>query len=173
MKLSAYFSLEELTFSETAARLGIQNQPSDAVVENLKRLAFTMDEVRVLLARPVHINSGYRSPALEHVIVGKGFDIWCAKQGLSAFDADSWVKYLLTKAHPDGRAADFVCREYGDPLEVCRAISSSGIAFDQLIYEHTWVHLAIPREGEEPRLQALTLMPDNAYAVGLIENSVA
>ena len=147
MKLSSFFTLEELTFSEWAERHGVDNTPSPEIVENLKRLAYTLDEVRVLLGRPVHLNSGYRSEAVN--------------EGVGSTSKHS--------AHLDGRAADFVSREYGTPLEVCRAIEGSEIEFDQLIFEHTWTHFGIARDGEAPRRQVLTLMPGGTYATGIIE----
>ena len=36
MKISEHFTLEELCFSETAARLGLENTPGPAVTSNLK-----------------------------------------------------------------------------------------------------------------------------------------
>jgi zinc D-Ala-D-Ala carboxypeptidase len=168
MKLSAFFSLEELVFSDTAARLGIDNQAPARVVAHLQALAYTLDEVRARLGRPMHVNSGYRCPALERVIVGEAFPRWCARHDLPVGEA-AWTAYLATKAHPDGRAADFTAREYGTPLQVCRELAGSDIAFDQLIFEHTWVHLGIARPGEAPRRQVLTLMPDGGYANGLLD----
>ncbi len=43
MKLSANFSLAEMTKSQTATRKGIKNEPSTAHVENLIHLAETGD----------------------------------------------------------------------------------------------------------------------------------
>jgi hypothetical protein len=168
MKLSAFFSLEELVFSDTAARLGIDNRAPPLVVAHLQALGYTLDEVRARLGRPVHITSGYRAPALERVINSDAFVRWCVRHGRYADDA-GWAAYLATKAHPDGRAADFVSREYGTPLQVCREIQDSDIAYDQLIWEHTWVHFGIARQGETPRRQVLTLMPDGGYADGLLD----
>ena len=39
MNLSPNFTLEEATFSETATRLGIDNQPSPDQLENMKKAA--------------------------------------------------------------------------------------------------------------------------------------
>jgi zinc D-Ala-D-Ala carboxypeptidase len=172
VKLSAFFTLEELTFSDTAARLGIDNAPPEEVVGNLKLLAYTLDEVRARLGRPVHVNSGYRCPALERVIAGDAFSRWCVKHGRLADDA-AWFDYLATKAHPDGRSADFTAREFGSPYDVAREIAASEIAFDQLIYEHTWVHLGIARPGAASRRQVLTLMPGGAYSAGIVLQAAA
>ena len=52
------------------ARLGIDNTPPTDVTENLRRLVIVLEEVRTLLARPLIIISGYRSPALNKAIGG-------------------------------------------------------------------------------------------------------
>jgi hypothetical protein len=39
MKISEHFTLEELSFSETAARLGLDNTPTASVVKNLVLVA--------------------------------------------------------------------------------------------------------------------------------------
>ena len=169
MKLSAFFSLEELTFSETAERNHIDNALPAELMPNLKRLAYSLDEIRAELERPIHINSGFRCPALEKIIVGDAFPRWCGKHGLSPDDPQAWLDYLKTKAHPRALAADFVSREYGSPVEICRAIEASVAEFDQLIYEHSWVHFGLASEGVKPRREVLTLMPDGGYAVGIVE----
>ena len=119
MQLTAHFNLDELTFSQTAVRSGIDNTPSEAVVENLKVLANGLEQVRALLGYPLHVNSGYRCPDLNVAIGG-------AKQS----------------AHVEGWAADFICPQYGKPLEICKTIAASQIEFDKMIQEGTWVHIS-------------------------------
>ncbi len=77
MKLSANFSLAEMTKSQTATRKGINNEPSTAHVENLIHLAETvLQPVREHFGKAVVISSGYRSPELcEEAIVAQS----CAK----------------------------------------------------------------------------------------------
>ena len=136
MRLSENFSLEELTASETAARKGIDNTPSEDVINNLKRLAAALQEVRALLNnRAILISSGYRSPELNQAVGGSA-----------------------TSDHCKGLAADFICPSYGTPNDIVRAIAASGLSFKQVIREFDkWVHLSIPEEGQEPRKQALII----------------
>ena len=117
IKLSDHFTLEELTFSQTARRKGIDNNPSIEVVAHLMRLAYCMEQVRALLGGPIRITSGYRSPALNAAVGG-----------------------AKNSAHMSGYAADFVCPSFGSPLEIVKAIAASGISFDQCIQEGAWVH---------------------------------
>lgn len=136
MRLSENFSLEELTASETAARKGIDNTPSEEVIDNLKRLAAALQEVRALLNhRAILVSSGYRSPELNQAVGGSA-----------------------TSDHCKGLAADFICPSYGTPNDIIRAIAASDLSFKQVIREFDrWVHLAIPEEGQEPRKQALII----------------
>ena len=69
MQLTAHFSLEELIASETATRSGIDNTPPSELMPNLRALADGLEKVRAALGgRPIHINSGYRCPALNKAV---------------------------------------------------------------------------------------------------------
>lgn len=131
MNISEHFTLEEMTISETAIRRGIANTPGVVELNNLKRTASIMEEVRSLLGSPIRISSGYRCLALNRAI-GSGDN----------------------SAHVKGLAIDFTCPGFGTPKEICKKIASSSIKFDQLIYEGTWVHIGL-RIGE-PRRQVMT-----------------
>lgn len=149
MQLSEHFTLREMTRSDQAVRLGIDNTPDTVALNNLKRLAQVMEVVRFRLGGyPIRITSGYRSRSLNAAIGGSP-----------------------TSAHPDGRADDFDCDEYGTPLEICHKISEMDIEFDQLIHEFgEWVHLGIAPLGQKPRRQLLTARRENGrtvYVVGL------
>lgn len=124
MKLSDNFTLEELTVSEIAARQSIDNRPSAAIVENLKRLCIApggLEDIRKLLDnKAITITSGYRSSALNRAIGGAG-----------------------NSAHLVGHAADFICPAAGSAFEVCQKIAGSTLVFDQLIYEWSWVHISL------------------------------
>jgi zinc D-Ala-D-Ala carboxypeptidase len=151
-QLTAHFTLEELTRSNTGERLGIDNTPDLNTVAHLTVTAMGLEKVRALLGAPLNIDSGYRCEALEKALTEKDFANWCDRHGLPRGDA-SWPQYFATKAHPQGYAADFLCPGYGSPLMVARTIAGSDIAFDQVIQEGTWVHVSF-----DPRMrhQALT-----------------
>src|SRR5881409_3642713 len=136
MMLSGHFSLEELTASEIAARVDIDNTPSAEVVRNLARLAEGLELVRLALGnKPVHITSGYRSARLNQMVGGS-----------------------KNSMHIQGLAADILCPAFGPPLEVCRAIARSGIATDQIIHEFgKWCHVGLAPEGHAARNELLTI----------------
>lgn len=118
-QLTPHFTLEELTASPTAARLGIDNTPTGVTLANLTSLAKNLEFVRALMTFPMHIDSAYRCEALNKAVGG-----------------------VPASAHVLGHAADFVCPQFGTPHEIVQAIDKAGIAFDQLIFEQTWVHVS-------------------------------
>ena len=69
-RLTPHFTLDELTFSQTAVRHGIDNTPTPEIVDNLLRLAERLEEVRNLLGVPILVSSGYRSSELNALIPG-------------------------------------------------------------------------------------------------------
>lgn len=132
MNLSPNFTLAEFTFSETAARKGINNDPPALMYATLKRTAEGMEQVRSLLGFPIRITSGYRSPELNAAVGSKG-----------------------TSQHTLGEAVDFTCAKYGDPKKIVTRIMNSDIKFDQLICEFdSWVHISF---SDKNRRQVLTI----------------
>lgn len=171
IQLSTHFSLAEFTFSETAARLGIDNAAPAALIPVLRFTANMLDVVRDdVLKAPVHVNSAYRCEALERVLTVPDFTAFCVKVGKRTDDPQAWAEYFARKQHPHGRAVDFTCAPFGTPLEICRAIEASDIDFDQLIWEHSWVHLGFPAMGAEHpgRREALTLKAGGGYLKGIV-----
>lgn len=149
MNLTEHFTLAEMTASTTAIRLAIDNRAPAPVIENLRKTAHILEQVRTLLAGAVMVSSGYRSAALNRAVGGAG-----------------------SSAHLQGLAADFTCRKFGVPYEICEAIEKSEIEFEQLIFEGTWVHISAPRAGAIARREVLTAHFDSRpvrYSVGLVK----
>jgi len=146
MKISEHFTLEELSFSETAARLGLDNAPNPMVIANLGLVAAVMEKIRSLLEdRPIVVHSGYRSIEVNRAVGG-----------------------VVTSAHCHGLACDFVCPTYGAPAKVALAILNSGIEYDQLILEYGWVHVGLAQGGMLSRREALTKRsPESAFEFGI------
>jgi len=142
MNLSNNFTLEALTFSEYAVRHNIDNTPNADQIINLTDLSNALERVQSLLGFPLNIHSAYRSPKVNAAVGGSP-----------------------TSAHMEGYAADFTCSSFGTPLEVCQAISSSDIHWDQLIHEYkSWCHLSV-----DPRMRAMRLTKNTGepYVEGL------
>ena len=66
-----YFSLKELTHSDTAVSLGIDNTIPKACVANIEHLAYNvLDPLREAWGLPIRVTSGYRSPELNEEVGG-------------------------------------------------------------------------------------------------------
>jgi len=69
MNLSKSFTLNELTKSQEATRLGIDNTPNDEHILNLKILCENiLQPIRDFYGMPLSVSSGYRSAALCEAI---------------------------------------------------------------------------------------------------------
>ena len=138
--LSPHFTLEEMTASDVALRLGIDNSPGEVAIGNLRRLTLGYLEVARGHIGAIITTSGYRCPALNEQIHGS-----------------------KTSAHMDGRAHDG--RAQNLPLHAYMEwwVGLSGLPYDQCIYEFGgWVHIGIARAGEAPRRENLMIftLPD-------------
>ena len=137
MRLSRHFTMAEMTRSETAARLGLDNYPPAAAINELKRLCTTILEPVRGVFGPLQINSGYRAPEVNASVPGSS----------------------PTSSHCWGGASDFEKPGDNDPRASARIvefIATSGLPFDQVIYEYgAWVHVGISRPGMRPRRQVL------------------
>jgi zinc D-Ala-D-Ala carboxypeptidase len=135
MQLSEHFTLEELTRSEVAERKGLDNTPNAVEVSNLVRLAGLLEEVRALLNKPILLNSGFRSKAVNDSVGSRD-----------------------TSQHRIGCAADI--RVPGmTPKQVVEACIAANIGYDQIIEEFgSWTHISVPDSpARPPRKQALTI----------------
>jgi hypothetical protein len=127
MKLSKYFTLEEMCKSDTALRLGIGNTPTDPVIiNNLRNLClFVLDPAREHFDKPYIVTSGYRSPTLS-----------------------KRVGSSVTSQHCKGEAADGEIKGVDNKKLAQWFIEN--VNFDQLIFEYYvagdinsgWVHIS-------------------------------
>tara|TARA_R110001599_G_scaffold171353_1_gene362447 strand:+ start:463331 stop:463765 length:435 start_codon:yes stop_codon:yes gene_type:complete len=144
MKLSEHFTLQEMTFSETASRHELDNTPGPEELANLHRIANLLEQVRSLVGKPIIVTSGYRSPAVNKAVGSKS----------------------KNSAHTHGLAADIKALGM-TPAALAAIIKTSDIKFDQLILEFDrWVHIGL-REGA-PRLELLTIRAGTGYMRGIV-----
>ena len=141
-QLSEHFSLDEATYSETAVRLGINNQPNEQQLENMKKAAAGLEQLRAVTG-PLRVNSWLRLPEVNVAVGGS-----------------------KVSSHMDGWAID-VSSTKMTPIELCHKVEELGIKFDQMIHEFaSWTHISF---APEMRGQKLTIFrPQNKYAVGLL-----
>lgn len=124
MNLSKNFSLNELIYSDTAIRKGLDNTPNEEQINNLKLVCENiLEPVRANFNSPIIVSSGYRSVAL------------CEAVGSSA-----------KSQHTKGQAADFEIT--GIPNKEVSDWIVSNLNYDQCILEFWnenepnsgWVH---------------------------------
>ena len=149
MNLSEHFTLAELTRSDAATRLHIDNTPPPAVVDALRAVCVhVLEPVRAHFGKPVTVNSGYRSPAVKKAVKG-----------------------AATSQHTRGEAVDFEVPGVanGDVAAWVRF----NLQFDQLILEaytpglpsSGWVHCSW--KPTHRRMSVLTFVPGRGYFNGL------
>jgi hypothetical protein len=99
MNLSANFTLKELTKSDTATRLGLDNTPGEAEIESLRLLCEkVLQPVRDHFGKSVTVNSGFRSPETNQATGGSKTSDHCKGQaadieipGVANADLAQWI----------------------------------------------------------------------------------
>lgn len=153
LKLSEHFTIAEAVYSDKAIELGIKNNPSKDVLWVMEKTANSMERVRAALGNnSIKVNSFYRSPAVNAAVGSKS-----------------------TSQHLLGEAVDFICPAFGTPVEICRKLISLHelIRFDQLILEHSWVHISFAIASGANRNQVISLLSTGGYANGLTDKNGA
>lgn len=125
-----YFTIKELTRSETARVLKIKNEPTKEQEANLVDLVDNvLDPLRKAYGKPVIVNSGFRSLKLNDVLNGS-----------------------KTSQHMEGKAADITVGTLKDNKVLYDLIISLNLPFDQLIWEKgndvgpAWVHVSYDKK---------------------------
>lgn len=129
MNLSEHFTLQELTITEHRQ---FDNTPNATEIENLKKLAAFLEEVKEALGgKPVIINSAFRSKKVNDAVGSSD-----------------------RSQHRVGCAADFRVPSM-TPDQVVSTIIKAGLKYDQIIREFdSWTHISI---SDKPRKQALII----------------
>lgn len=139
-----YFTIEELTHSDTAIALGIDNTPNSEIKEHLIQLINELlDPLREAWGSGIKVTSGYRCARLNKALKGSS----------------------PTSAHLIGYASDLVPMN-GSITEFKRFavkwLKENNIKFDQCICETNgrgsqWVHLGLYNLAMEQRKQFLNM----------------
>lgn len=139
MKLTAHFTLDELTASNKADELGIDNTAPPEIVPRLVLVAEMLERIRAHLGVPVIVSSGYRCAALNEAVGG-----------------------VPTSDHPQGHAADIEAPAFGSATAVAQALAPlvSVLGIGQIILEgvagRQWVHVST-HEPEKPVNRVITI----------------
>ena len=139
MNLTEHFTLEELTHTDHRE---YDNTPNEQELENLKRLANFLEQVKTVLGgKPIMVNSAFRSKQVNDAVGSKD-----------------------SSQHRVGCAADIRVPSM-TPDEVVKAVIASDLGYDQVIREFSdpikgggWTHISVPNTPETaPRKQALII----------------
>lgn len=153
MKLTQNFSLAEMTKSDTALRLDMDNTPGDEEIANLQALCENvLQPIRDAYGVGVKVNSGFRHPDVNGAVGGS-----------------------KTSDHCKGMAADIEIPGVAN-ADLAEWISEN-LEFRQLILEFYtpgvpdsgWVHVSY--NPEDNKKQIMTAMKENGktvYKSGLI-----
>ncbi len=130
--ISKYISHKEAIKSNTAKRLGIENEPNKEQLKNMKLLAEKVFEpLRLEVGGPIKVNSFFRSPELNKAIGGSSKSQHCHGQAIDIDDtfgvkSNAYMYYFI----------------------------KSELEFDQMIWEFgdnsnpDWVHVSYVSEQE-------------------------
>ena len=130
--ISKYISHKEAIKSNTAKRLGIENEPNKEQLKNMKLLAEKVFEpLRLEVGGPIKVNSFFRSPELNKAIGGSNKSQHCHGQAIDIDDtfgvkSNAYMYYFI----------------------------KSELEFDQMIWEFgdnsnpDWVHVSYVSEQE-------------------------
>ena len=159
MNLTRNFTLDEITRSDTAARMHISNEPGTIPTLHLKQLCENiLQPLRNAYGKPIIVNSGFRSLELNTAINGA-----CNSQHMLGQAADITARHTIPKgsataANANGKGSDAAV-DYDYRMENKRLFSlilSMKLPFDQLIDEknYSWIHVSF---GPRNRRQVLHL----------------
>lgn len=120
--MAIYFTIKEMTKSQTADLYHIDNTPTEKVIENLKKVMYILDIVRAHMGKPILVNSGYRCKKLNEMVGG-----------------------VLRSMHTKGLAADFRTKEEEDIDIMFKFLKENQKEFKiiELINYRTFIHMGV------------------------------
>lgn len=120
--MAIYFTIKEMTKSQTAELYHIDNTPTEKVIGNLKKVMYILDIVRTYIGKPILINSGYRCEKLNEIVGG-----------------------VQGSMHTKGLAADFRTKEKEDINTMFEFLKKNQKDFKikELINYKTFIHMGV------------------------------
>lgn len=141
MNLTKNFTLEELTYSSTAKKYGIDNTPNNTELNNLRELAeVILQPIRNKYGKSIVVSSGYRNLRLNKLVKGSP-----------------------TSQHVKGEAADIhtVSDTKSDNKKLFELIKDmvlkGEIYVGQLIneYDYNWIHISLPNNKHKNQILSI------------------
>lgn len=122
IKMAIYFTIKEMTNSQTAELYHIDNSPTEKVIGNLKKVMYILDMIRTYMGKPILINSGYRCEKLNEMVGG-----------------------VQGSMHTKGLAADFRTKEEEDINTIFTFLKKNQKEFKivELIKYKNFIHMGV------------------------------
>ena len=154
MKLTSNFTLSEMTKSDTALRLDMDNTPNAVQVENLKILCEkVLQPVRDHFVKGVKVNSGFRHPQVNAAVGGSKTSDHC--KGMAA---DIEIPGVA-----NGDLAQWIV----DNLEFRQVILEF---YTPGVPDSGWVHVSFnPEDNKKQVLTAAKQRGKTVYLEGLVK----
>ena len=133
--ISKHITLLEATESQTALRLGINNEPNEVELDAMKYVAENLFEtIREWYDKPIIVSSFYRCLALNKAVNGS-----------------------KTSGHVLGNSIDISAGTKAENKKIFEFIKTSGLNFDQVIneYNFTWIHISLKKTGNRKQILAI------------------
>ncbi len=120
--MAIYFNIKEMTSSQIAKLYHIDNTPNKEIIENLKKVMYILDIVRVHMGKPILVNSGYRCKKLNEMVGG-----------------------VQNSMHTKGLAADFRTKEKEDINIMFEFLKKNQKIFKiiELLNYKTFIHIGV------------------------------
>jgi zinc D-Ala-D-Ala carboxypeptidase len=135
MRISKNITLQEATFSPTAFRLGIKNEPNEEQLANMKLVAEKcFQPLREWYKKPIRINSFFRCKELNTAVKGS-----------------------KTSDHMEGKAID-ISAGNKHANKVLFDWLKNNVEYDQLLWEYgdalgpQWVHISYNKEKNRKQI---------------------
>lgn len=153
-KLTEHFTLEEMTYSATAAANKIDNTPPAEHRKHLQELCdYILEPLRVAWGAPIKVTSGYRGFRLNQRVKGSKSSAHC-------------VGYAADIVPKDGNLQDI--RTF--KIFMRKWLKQNNIAYDQFIDERNlkgseWVHIGLRSQAGRQRRQNLKTLDAKNYTL--------
>ncbi len=131
--ISKHITFAEATKSNTATRLGINNNPSPEIIETMKATAENVFEPIREQCGPIRISSFYRSPELNRAIGGAKISQHCKGEAID-IQGINVSNYELFRVACELEKFDQIIWEFGT------------------LIEPDWVHVSFKKDGNRKQI---------------------
>ena len=153
IQFTPHFELREFVVSQKARDHGLDNTPPVEAIENLRALCIhTLEPLRNALGLPIVVTSGYRTKALNRLLVFHSNK----SQHMNGEAADFYVGWNGPKEDAPSRR-ELLIKAFR------QIITDDSIAFDQCIIYPSFIHVSYVRSGRKNRSKLTRAFSNGSY----------